>query len=89
MKPTKIFQEFENLAQALNIKIIQKKGNFKGGFCLLEKEKLIVINKLNPIEQRIQALARAFSKLDISNIYVKPTIRNIIYLEANHSVIKP
>ena len=45
MKPTKIYQEFEQLAESLEVKIIQEKGNFKGGYCLLEKEKIIVIKK--------------------------------------------
>ena len=84
MKSTIILQEFEQLAEALDVKIIQEKGNFKGGYCLLEKEGIIVVNKLNPIEQRIRALAQAFSKLDISKIYMKPAIRNIIDSEVNH-----
>ena len=84
MKPTIIFQEFEKLAEALDVKIVQGKGNFRGGYCLLEKEGIIVVNKLNPIEQRIRALARAFSKLDISKIYMKPAIRNIIDSEVKH-----
>ena len=69
MKLTIIFQEFEKLAEALDVKIVQEKGNFRGGYCLLEKEGIIVVNKLNPIEQRIRALAQAFSKLDISKIF--------------------
>ena len=81
MKPSTIYQEFEKLAESLEVKIIQEKGNFKGGYCLLEKEKVIVINKLKPLEQRIKALARAFSRLDISNIYMKPAIRDIIASE--------
>ena len=60
MKPTIILQEFEQLAETLDVKIIQEKGNFKGGYCLLEKEGIIVVNKLYPIEQRIRALAQAF-----------------------------
>ena len=84
MKPTIIFQEFEQLAEALNVKIIQEKGNFKGGYCLLEKERIIVVNKLNPLEQRIRALAQAFSQMDISKIYMKPAIRSIIDSEVKH-----
>ena len=81
MKPSTIYQEFEKLAESLEVKIIQEKGNFKGGYCLLEKEKFIVINKLKPLEQRIKALALAFARLDISNIYMKPAIRDIIASE--------
>jgi hypothetical protein len=85
VKPAIVYQEFEKLAESLEIKIIQEKGNFNGGYCLLEKEKIIVINKLKPLEQRIRALAQAFSKLDISNIYLKPAIRDIIASEVKGS----
>ena len=78
MKQTHILEEFEQLAESLKIKILQEKGNFKGGYCLLKQEGIIVINKLNPIEQRIRALARAFTQLDVSSIYIKPVIRNLI-----------
>ena len=84
MKLTIIFQEFEKLAEALDVKIVQEKGNFRGGYCHLEKERIIVINKLNPMEQKIRALAQAFSRLDISKIYMKPVIRSIIDLEVKH-----
>ena len=57
MKPTIIFQEVEHVAKAMDVKIIQKKGNFMGGYCILEKEGLIIVNELNSIEQRIRALA--------------------------------
>tara|TARA_B100001250_G_scaffold119542_1_gene101457 strand:+ start:2985 stop:3242 length:258 start_codon:yes stop_codon:yes gene_type:complete len=83
MKPALIYQEFERLAEATDIKIIQEKGNFKGGYCLLEKERIIVVNKLKPIEQRIRALSKAFSKLDISKVYIKPIIRDMIAGEIN------
>ena len=67
MKLTIIFQEFEKLAEALDVKIIQEKGNFRGGYCLLEKEGIIVVNKLNSNKQKIRELAQKFSKLDSSN----------------------
>ena len=83
MKPPIIFQEFESIAIEMNIQIIQEKGNFKGGYCLLEEEGIIVVNKLKPMEQRVQALARAFAKLDTSSIYLKPVIREMIESEQN------
>ena len=65
MKPAAILEEFENIAEEIGIRIIQEKGNFNGGYCLLEAEHIIVLNKHKPIEQRIDALAKAFSQLDI------------------------
>ena len=37
MKPTIIFQEFEQLAEALDIKIVQEKGTLREGIVSLKK----------------------------------------------------
>ena len=68
MKLGKIFQNLIDVSETFGVKLIQEKGNFKGGYCLLEKEKIIVLNKLKPVEQRIRALVQPFSHLDISEI---------------------
>ena len=81
MKLNTIFQDLINISEILGVKIVQEKGNFEGGYCILVKEKIIVINKLKPIEQQIKALAQAFSRWDISEIYLKPAIRQIIESE--------
>ena len=69
------------MAEQLEIKIIQGKGNFNGGYCILENEPVIVLNKNKPIEQRIKKLSEIFSKMDISNLSVKPIIREMIDTE--------
>ena len=78
MKSKKIFEELIDVGKNLGIKIIQDKGNFKGGYCLLEEEKIIVLNKLKPLEIHIKSLITIFSQRDISKIYIKPIIRNMI-----------
>ena len=83
MKPAAMLQEFEQIAEQLNIRIMQEKGNFNGGYCLLEEKRIIVINKQKPIEQRVWALAQAFAKRDTSKIYLKPAIREMIETEDN------
>ena len=85
MKLTVVFQELEKIAEELNIRILQEKGNFNGGYCLLEEQRIIVINKVKPLEQRIRALAQAFSRFDTSQIYLKPAIREMIESE-DHSL---
>ena len=64
MKPISILQEFEQIAEELGIRIIHGKGNCHGGYCILENESIIVVNKLKPIEQRIRTLIQVFAKLD-------------------------
>ena len=54
MKSSQIYQEYEQLAEQMDIKIIVGKGQFNGGICILEDDQVIVLNKQKPIEQKIK-----------------------------------
>lgn len=46
----------ENLLKTLDYKVRYEKGNFKTGACMLEKSKIIVVNKFSNLESKINAL---------------------------------
>ncbi len=69
------------LSQQLGYKVIHGRGSFAGDSCSINKDKYIVLNKNKPIEQKIKRLAQVFSKIDLSNIYVNPTIRDLVEQE--------
>ena len=52
MKPNQLMEHFETLAEKLGLRIIQGKGDFNGGGCIIRQDKVIVLNKMKPIEQR-------------------------------------
>ena len=78
LKPEKIFILFEELAEKMNINIVQGKGDFIGGMCSVNNESYIVINKVKPMSQRLNILGAEFSKLDLNNIFVSPALRDFI-----------
>ena len=78
LKPEKIFILFEELAEKMNINIVQGKGDFIGGMCSVNDESYIVINKVKPMSQRLNVLGAEFSKLDLNNIFVSPALRDFI-----------
>jgi len=78
IKPEKLFILFEELAEKMNINIVQGKGDFLGGMCSVNDESYIVINKVKPITQRLNILGAEFSKLNLNNIFVSPALRNFI-----------
>ena len=77
-KQEELLALFEELADKLNIKLVQDKGDFTGGSCLVENENFIVVNKRKPIEQRLKILAQEFSKKNLSDIYIVPVLREFI-----------
>ena len=78
LKPEKLFILFEELAEKMNINIVQGKGDFTGGMCSVNDESYIVINKVKPMSQRLNVLGAEFSKLDLKNIFVSPALRDFI-----------
>ena len=78
MKLKLIYNELKELFEKLGYKLVLDKGSFNTGYCLLEDEKMIVINKNKPYENRIKILSKILSKIDTNNIYIKPKIRELI-----------
>ena len=64
MNKDKLYNEFEDLAVKLGMRIIKGKGDFKGGACILKDEKIIVVNKRKPMEQKLKVLASCFNKIE-------------------------
>ena len=78
MRLKSIYNELKELFEKLGYKLVLDKGSFNTGYCLLEDEKIIVINKNKPYENRIKILSKILSKIDTDNIYIKPKIRELI-----------
>lgn len=78
MKKQEILSELESLAKDLGYRIRYEMGDFSGGSCLLNAEKLILINKRLSPEIRMATLARIFSDMDLNSIFIKPAVREYI-----------
>ena len=78
MNKNQLYNEFEDLAVKLGMRIIKGKGDFKGGACILKDEKIIVVNKRKPIEQKLKILASCFNKIDLEGVYIVPALRILI-----------
>ncbi|MFQ3576971.1 MAG: hypothetical protein SNJ77_11105 [Cytophagales bacterium] len=42
-----------------------EKGHFKSGFCILNDQKIVVVNKFNPLEGKINALIEILKNLEL------------------------
>ena len=78
MKSRKIYNELKDIFDRIGYKIILDNGNFNSGYCILEEEKVIVINKNKPYENRVRTLSEILSSIELDNIYIKPYIRELI-----------
>ncbi|MHB8580935.1 MAG: hypothetical protein ACYDA4_13915 [Ignavibacteriaceae bacterium] len=73
-----ILQELKSLSTQLGAEVRFEKGDFKGGYCLLKENKVIVINKMANLQRKVMILSMALKELGIDQIYLTPKIREII-----------
>ncbi len=78
MTNEQILSELEHLAEKSGIYIRYEKGDFEGGYCVLKKERLIVINKRLAYGRRASVLAQGLAEVGIDEIYLKPAVRQYI-----------
>lgn len=71
-------QDLKSLAQQMGAKVRFERGDFKGGYCLLREDKIIVINKLANTQRKVKTLASALKELDIEDVYLTPKLREVI-----------
>lgn len=75
MKPDKLLLEFEEIVGQLGYRIRKERGNFRGANCVLEGDKIVMLNKNQPLEVHIGLLARFIEEHDYNTIFIKPAIR--------------
>ena len=73
-----IIQDLKSLALQLGAEVRFEKGDFKGGYCLLKENKVIVINKMMNLQRKVMIISAALKELGIDSIYLNPRMREII-----------
>jgi hypothetical protein len=73
-----ILEELKQLATQMGAKVRFERGDFKGGYCIIKKDRIIVINKLANLQRRVITLTSALKEFGIEEIYLPPRIREII-----------
>ena len=73
-----ILQELENICCKLGLNLRYEVGDFIGGLCRIDEEKLIIINKKLPINRKIKLIAKEISTLNFEDIFILPAVKEII-----------
>jgi|SRR5699024_1652664 len=76
MKTEQLILELEQLVEQAGYSIRKESGTFRGDSCIMEGEKLVVLNKNKPEQLQVGLLARVLNGQDMQDIYVKPAVRN-------------
>lgn len=75
MKPDKLLLELEQLLEQTGYKLRKERGSFKGADCVIEGDKIVMVNKNKPTESQLGTIARVLGQINLDGVYIKPLIR--------------
>lgn len=83
MDENTLLSQLEELAHSLKIEVryepIKKEGSFyPGGLCQIKGEYVLILNSEATVRDKIQTLARAVNRFDLSRIYLRPGLREFL-----------
>ena len=86
MKPEQTYQHLKDLAERLEISVLEKNFrnsglNVKSGLCIIKDKNVFVVDKHLPIRKKIRLMASVLSKISFDDIYILPVIREVIEKE--------
>lgn len=75
MKPDKFLLELEQILEQAGYTLRKERGSFRGDECIIEGQKLVVVNKNKPIESQLGTMGRVLGEIDLTGVYIKPAVR--------------
>ena len=78
MQKEKLLSQLIALAEQMSFQVREEAGDFKGGECIVERNKMIFLNKKHDTQQKIDILTRVLSRQPLDDIYLLPAIRNLL-----------
>ena len=83
MESYKVLEHLEGLAHKLGVEVVyQRLGtdeySSEGGLCKVKGAYKVFLDRSEPIERRIQILAKALSSFNRDEVYVLPFVREIL-----------
>jgi hypothetical protein len=75
--------QLEELAHSLGIEIRyeplkRESGFFPGGLCRIKDEYVLILNSVANTEDKVQTMAKALKRFDLSRVYLRPGLREFL-----------
>jgi len=78
MKEEEILSGLEKLVESLSIQLRYEKGDFAGGYCVLQDKRMMIVNNALTSAMRLKVLARELATMNLDNVFVLPALREVI-----------
>lgn len=85
MKLNKTTQEkLQAILKTQDYLIRYERGNFKGGYCIVQDQKTIIINKFHPVEGKVNTLMDIIRDLEIDeSLLSEKQLKQVTKIKSN------
>ena len=89
MKSEKLLLELETVLEKSGYRLRKERGSFRGADCIIEGNKLVIVNKNKPIEAQLSTIAKFLGSVDLTDSFIKPAVRKELEKLWNHLSVIP
>ncbi len=83
MKANILLQELEMLADRLGWEVRYEHGDFHSGFCIKDKQRIIIIQRKSTPSERMRHIAQVLAQENLDGIFLLPQVRKIVNEQQN------
>lgn len=74
----RMLEQLEDLARQVGLRVRSERGDFRSGWCKVNGEEMIILNRRLSDGDRAQTLARLLGDQDLEEHYLLPELREFI-----------
>lgn len=78
MKRERLVQYLADAARELGFTVRTEEGNFQGGLCQKDEERLLFLNRRMTMDERAEFLAGVLAAENTDGIYLLPEVRDFV-----------
>lgn len=87
MKPDQLYQELKDLAERMQISVLEQNLKISGlkvrsGLCTVKGQKLFIMDKHKSVHKKIKILAAQLARIPHEDMYIIPAVRELLEKEA-------
>ena len=83
MKPDQLYQELKDLAERMQISVLEQNLKTSGlkvqsGLCTVKGQKLFIMDKHKSVHKKIKILAAQLARIPHEDLYIIPAVRELL-----------
>ena len=89
MKTDKLLLELEQLLEQCGYTLRKERGSFRGNDCIVEGDRIVLVNKNKPLESQIGTIARILGEVNLSSTYIQPAVKKELGIIWDRLAVSP